>query len=230
MAEYNRRHARPLSPDPVAVRAQGARRARRKEPRIHPEAGKAVGAAAGISRPQPGRRGAGADRAGRHRARRHRGDRRVSRRGLSREDPDRHQPGRPRRGAPAGRLVRPQDEPRGHREPVRREDDAPVRRRRAARTRRRFAPAMPTCRIISIISAIWSSGGAGSPATISRSPTSPRRRISRALDYLGDVPWEAHEPAKEWYARIKSRPSFRPILADHVPGAPPPKHYADLDF
>ena len=51
-----------------------------------------------------------------------------------------------------------------------------------------------------------------------------------ALDYLGDVPWDDHEPAKEWYARIKSRPSFRPLLADHIPGAPPPKHYADLDF
>jgi len=51
-----------------------------------------------------------------------------------------------------------------------------------------------------------------------------------SLDYLGDVPWEQHEPAKDWYARIKSRPSFRQILADHVAGAPPPKHYADLDF
>jgi glutathione S-transferase len=51
-----------------------------------------------------------------------------------------------------------------------------------------------------------------------------------ALDYLGDVPWEQHEAAKEWYARVKSRPSFRPILSDHIPGAPPPKHYADLDF
>jgi glutathione S-transferase len=51
-----------------------------------------------------------------------------------------------------------------------------------------------------------------------------------SLDYLGDVPWDAHEPAKEWYARIKSRPSFRAILSDHMPGAPPPKHYADLDF
>ena len=51
-----------------------------------------------------------------------------------------------------------------------------------------------------------------------------------ALDYLGDVPWDAHEPAKEWYARIKSRPSFRPLLADHIPGSPPPQHYADLDF
>jgi glutathione S-transferase len=51
-----------------------------------------------------------------------------------------------------------------------------------------------------------------------------------SLDYLGDVPWEAHEAAKDWYARIKSRPSFRQILADHVAGAPPPKHYPDLDF
>ena len=50
------------------------------------------------------------------------------------------------------------------------------------------------------------------------------------LDYLGDVPWDHHEPAREWYARVKSRPSFRPILADHVPGLPPPPHYADLDF
>jgi len=50
------------------------------------------------------------------------------------------------------------------------------------------------------------------------------------LDYLGDVPWDADPRAKEWYARIKSRPSFRPLLADHVPGSPPPSHYADLDF
>ncbi len=50
------------------------------------------------------------------------------------------------------------------------------------------------------------------------------------IDYLGDVRWDDHPPAKLWYARIKSRPSFRPLLADHVPGAPPPKHYADLDF
>jgi len=50
------------------------------------------------------------------------------------------------------------------------------------------------------------------------------------VDYLGDVPWEQHSGAKDWYARVKSRPSFRPLLADHVPGAPPPRHYADLDF
>jgi glutathione S-transferase len=51
-----------------------------------------------------------------------------------------------------------------------------------------------------------------------------------SLDYLGDVPWDEHEPAKEWYARVKSRPSFRPLLADHIPGITPPAHYTDLDF
>lgn len=50
------------------------------------------------------------------------------------------------------------------------------------------------------------------------------------LDYIGDVPWDEYEAARHWYARIKSRPSFRPILSDHIPGAPPPRHYADLDF
>lgn len=50
------------------------------------------------------------------------------------------------------------------------------------------------------------------------------------LDYIGDVPWENHPAAKDWYARVKSRPSFRPLLADHLPGVPPPRHYADLDF
>jgi glutathione S-transferase len=50
------------------------------------------------------------------------------------------------------------------------------------------------------------------------------------LDYIGDVPWEEHPGAKDWFARIKSRPSFRPLLADRVPGMPPPAHYADLDF
>jgi glutathione S-transferase len=51
-----------------------------------------------------------------------------------------------------------------------------------------------------------------------------------AIDYLGDMPWEAHPGAKEWYARLKSRPSFRPLLEDYIPGLAPPKHYADLDF
>lgn len=50
------------------------------------------------------------------------------------------------------------------------------------------------------------------------------------LDYVGDVPWSQYQGAKDWYVRIKSRPAFRGILADHVPGMPPPKLYANLDF
>jgi len=51
-----------------------------------------------------------------------------------------------------------------------------------------------------------------------------------ALDYISDVDWNRNAPVKDWYAKIKSRPAFRSILADHVPGFPPPPHYADLDF
>lgn len=50
------------------------------------------------------------------------------------------------------------------------------------------------------------------------------------IDYVGDVPWEDHPEAKEWYARVKSRPSFRPILADRIAELKPPKWYDDLDF
>jgi glutathione S-transferase len=49
-------------------------------------------------------------------------------------------------------------------------------------------------------------------------------------DYLGEVAWNDDEAAKNWYARIKSRPSFRPILGDLHPGVPPSPSYADLDF
>ncbi len=51
-----------------------------------------------------------------------------------------------------------------------------------------------------------------------------------AADYLGDVPWNEDEAAKNWYARVKSRPSFRAILADRAAGIPPSPTYADLDF
>ena len=50
------------------------------------------------------------------------------------------------------------------------------------------------------------------------------------VDYLGDVPWEDHPEARDWYARVKSRPSMRSVLSDRMPGFPPPRHYADLDF
>lgn len=51
-----------------------------------------------------------------------------------------------------------------------------------------------------------------------------------SCDYLGAVPWSDFPSVKEWYQRMKSRPSFRPILADRVDWAPPPSHYDDLDF
>jgi glutathione S-transferase len=49
-------------------------------------------------------------------------------------------------------------------------------------------------------------------------------------DYLGDVPWTEDEAAKTWYARVKSRRSFRSLLAETSPGIPPSPSYADLDF
>ena len=49
-------------------------------------------------------------------------------------------------------------------------------------------------------------------------------------DYFGDVPWDEDEAAKDWYARVKSRPAFRTLLADRLPGIAPTPHYADLDF
>ncbi|MGR3722727.1 glutathione S-transferase family protein [Abyssibius alkaniclasticus] len=51
-----------------------------------------------------------------------------------------------------------------------------------------------------------------------------------SLDYINDVDWERNSAVKDWYAKIKSRPAFRSILADQLPGFVPPDHYADLDF
>ncbi len=50
------------------------------------------------------------------------------------------------------------------------------------------------------------------------------------LDYLGEIDWADHGAAREWYVRVKSRPSFRPLLNDRVRGLSPVSHYADLDF
>jgi len=51
-----------------------------------------------------------------------------------------------------------------------------------------------------------------------------------ALDYIGEIDWSRAPAAKEWYARVKSRPCFRGVLNDRVSGVIPPPHYADLDF
>jgi glutathione S-transferase len=51
-----------------------------------------------------------------------------------------------------------------------------------------------------------------------------------AIDYLGDVPWIEDDAAKAWYARVKSRPSFRPLLSEWLAGVPASPTYVDLDF
>ena len=70
----------------------------------------------------------------------------------------------------------------------------------------------------------WLAGG-----TISLADFAAAAHLS-SLDFAGDVDWTISPPAREWYARMKSRPSFRAILADRVPGTIPSAHYADLDF
>jgi glutathione S-transferase len=50
------------------------------------------------------------------------------------------------------------------------------------------------------------------------------------LDYFGDIPWRDIPTAKTWYMKLKSRPAFRPLLADRWPGLAPAGHYDDLDF
>ena len=51
-----------------------------------------------------------------------------------------------------------------------------------------------------------------------------------ALDYFGEVPWAEYPTTAEWFVRMKSRPSFRSLLSDRVPGQPPTATYAELDF
>ena len=70
----------------------------------------------------------------------------------------------------------------------------------------------------------WLAGG-----TMSLADFAAAAHLS-SLDFIGDVDWNLSAPAKEWYARVKSRPSFRPLLADRVSGTIAPAHYADLDF
>ena len=50
------------------------------------------------------------------------------------------------------------------------------------------------------------------------------------IDYIGEAPWEQFKNVKTWYMKIKSRPCFRPLLSDRLPGLPPSAHYHDLDF
>lgn len=50
------------------------------------------------------------------------------------------------------------------------------------------------------------------------------------LDYMGEIEWAKYPSVRDWYQRLKSRPSFRSVLADRIRSLPPVSHYADLDF
>ena len=51
-----------------------------------------------------------------------------------------------------------------------------------------------------------------------------------AYDYFGDVDWAGAPDLKAWYAKLKSRPAMRAVLADRLDGARPAAHYTDPDF
>jgi len=48
-------------------------------------------------------------------------------------------------------------------------------------------------------------------------------------DYLGGIDWAGHEQTRGWYSVFKSRPSFRPLLAERMDVIQPPRHYADVN-
>lgn len=50
------------------------------------------------------------------------------------------------------------------------------------------------------------------------------------LDFVGDVPWQHNQNTKDWYALVKSRPSFKPLLLDKISNFHPPANYANPDF
>jgi glutathione S-transferase len=49
-------------------------------------------------------------------------------------------------------------------------------------------------------------------------------------DYLGGLDWRGHKQTTDWYAVIKSRPSFRPLLGERMEVIAPPAHYDKVDF
>jgi glutathione S-transferase len=70
----------------------------------------------------------------------------------------------------------------------------------------------------------WLAGG-----TMSLADIAAAAHLSVA-DYLGGIDWEGHKQTKRWYAAIKSRPSFRPLLAERMEIVTPPKYYDQPDF
>lgn len=46
-----------------------------------------------------------------------------------------------------------------------------------------------------------------------------------AIDYVGDVPWEQHETAYQWYKAASSRAGYGSCLSERVPGFDPVVNY-----
>lgn len=66
-------------------------------------------------------------------------------------------------------------------------------------------------------------------ATLSLADLTAAAHIS-VIDYLGALDWRGHGPTKDWYAVMKSRPSFRPLLAERMDSIAPPTSYDKVDF
>ncbi|RVU05069.1 glutathione S-transferase family protein [Novosphingobium umbonatum] len=65
-------------------------------------------------------------------------------------------------------------------------------------------------------------------ATLSLADLAAAAHLSVA-DYLGGIDWNGHEQARAWYSVFKSRPSFRPLLAERMEVIQPPSHYSDVN-
>jgi glutathione S-transferase len=66
-------------------------------------------------------------------------------------------------------------------------------------------------------------------ATMSLADLAAAAQIS-ITDYLGGIDWKGHDQTARWYRGLKSRPSFRPLLAERMEVIGPPVHYDNLDF
>jgi glutathione S-transferase len=66
-------------------------------------------------------------------------------------------------------------------------------------------------------------------STITMADLAAAAHISVA-DYLGGIDWAGHETVHGWYAAMKSRPSFRPLLDERMGALMPPAHYGDVNF
>ena len=50
------------------------------------------------------------------------------------------------------------------------------------------------------------------------------------LDYLGLLNLKSYESIREWYFKIKSRPSFKTLLKDQIVGLNPQGNYRNIDI